>query len=262
MPMQDGQYVTPGWVNGQSPAISAAELTAMGQGIEQGSRLYGISLTAANAAAKTADVGFSGNLAPYYGMVVKILFVYGNTAANPTLNVNGTGAYPILINGQAAGSGAWGADCGALLLFTGNRWHMIGAGTSVGTASTTSYGITKLTDSTSSADTTTAATPNSVRQAYDLADGKASKAVQIGVTLTASGWSGSSAPYTQTVSVSGLTGTSIGRLSLVTYTSAAQRAAAREAMLYVTAQAAGSLTVTADGTKPDTDIPCTVTILG
>ena len=35
MPIQDGKYVTPAWQNGGAPAITAEELTAIGQSIEQ-----------------------------------------------------------------------------------------------------------------------------------------------------------------------------------------------------------------------------------
>ena len=50
---------------------------------------------------------------------------------------------------------------------------VITVGTStVPTATTSAYGITKLTDSTSSTSITTAATPNSVKSAYDLANSK------------------------------------------------------------------------------------------
>ena len=35
MPIQDGKYVTPAWQNGFQPAITAEELTAIGQSIEQ-----------------------------------------------------------------------------------------------------------------------------------------------------------------------------------------------------------------------------------
>lgn len=84
----------------------------------------------------------------------------------------------------------------------------------------------------------------------------------ITATLRASAWTGSAAPYTQTVSVMGLAARSNGTIGLSQSATAAQRAAAREAMLCVTGQASGALTVTADGEKLTVDIPVTVTILG
>ena len=81
------------------------------------------------------------------------------------------------------------------------------------------------------------------------------------VILKTSNWSGTSAPYTQTISVSGLTAAASGDIGLAQTATAEQRAAARAAMLCVTGQAAGTLTITADGDKPTVDIPVTVTIL-
>ena len=97
----------------------------------------------------------------------------------------------------------------------------------------------------------------------DLLDGKqaeyfAPKSTSVNVTLTASGWSGN----TQTVSVSGLGATQNGIIGIATTATQPQREGARAALLSVTAQAAGSLTITADGDKPGVDIPLTVTLMG
>lgn len=53
-------------------------------------------------------------------------------------------------------------------VYDGTYWHML----NTVEASTEYYGMTKLTDSVTSTNTDTAATPNSVKQAYDLANGK------------------------------------------------------------------------------------------
>lgn len=74
-------------------------------------------------------------------------------------------------------------------------------------------------------------------------------------TLLASGWS---AEGTQVLSVSGLTAEQNGMISVSPSATAAQRAAARKANLSVTGQAAGTLTVTADGAVPEIDIPVTI----
>lgn len=84
---------------------------------------------------------------------------------------------------------------------------------------------------------------------------------QVNATLTTAGWSGTS-PFTQTLPVSGLLASQSGDIGLAQSATATQREAARGAMLSVTGQAVGSLTITADGDKPIVDLPVTVTMLG
>lgn len=91
--------------------------------------------------------------------------------------------------------------------------------------------------------------------------GAAAKSTAIAATLTAAGWAGSG-PFTQTLSVTGLAADGNGSIGLAQTATAAQREAARDAMLSVTAQAAGTLTVTADGDKPTVDIPVSVVLIG
>lgn len=93
-------------------------------------------------------------------------------------------------------------------------------------------------------------------------NGKAAKPTALTITLPAAGWTGTAAPYSQTVNVTGLTAGGNGDIGLAQTATAAQRAAARDAMLCVTGQAAGALTTTADGDKPTVNIPVIVTILG
>ncbi len=90
---------------------------------------------------------------------------------------------------------------------------------------------------------------------------KASASVQKSGTLTQSGWS-ANAPYTQTLNVDTLSATSNGDIAIAHGATAAQRKAARRAMMSVTGQEAGKLTITADGEKPGADIPVVVTIIG
>lgn len=79
------------------------------------------------------------------------------------------------------------------------------SGTGYGIGTSSNYGHVKLSDatnSTSAASAGVAASPSAVKAAYDLANGKAARKFYTG-TLSTSGWS-SSAPYTQTVTISGI----------------------------------------------------------
>ncbi len=81
------------------------------------------------------------------------------------------------------------------------------------------------------------------------------------VILSSSGWS-ATAPYTQTLSVDGVTSESNGYVGLSFAATAEQRRVAREGIISVYAQNEDSITVVADGYLPKVDIPVTVVILG
>lgn len=91
---------------------------------------------------------------------------------------------------------------------------------------------------------------------------RAALSTSVSATLTVAGWTGSAAPYTQAVAVAGLGAAQNGYVQIADGTTPAQRAAARYANMTKTAQAAGSITITADGTKPSIDIPITVVLEG
>ena len=116
-------YSTPAWTNNAAPSIDATALTNMGQGIELAQHPYGVCSTASSTAAKTVTIDYSGTLTLFAGLTVRVKFSNANTASNPTLNVNSTGAVSIMTyNTTAAGSGAWAA--GEIVTFTydGTNW--------------------------------------------------------------------------------------------------------------------------------------------
>ena len=87
---------------------------------------YAVCSTAAGTAAKVATIGNKFVLGS--GAMVTVKFTYANTASNPTLNVNGTGAAAIMINGStAAGDEAWAGGETVAFVYDGTSWHLVGA---------------------------------------------------------------------------------------------------------------------------------------
>lgn len=118
-------YSTPAWTNGNSPAINAANLTAMGQGVELAQHPYGVCSTASATAAKSVAVDYSGTLSLFAGLTVRIKFSNGNTAGAPTLNVNSTGSYPIMSQGTTAAT-TWSAGQVITFVYDGTNWLFAG----------------------------------------------------------------------------------------------------------------------------------------
>lgn len=80
------------------------------------------------------------------------------------------------------------------------------------------------------------------------------------VTASASGWSGS--PATQTLTVTGMTADSLYWVGLNSTATYAQRDAARKAVIAPTDQGTNSLTLTCDGATPAVDLPILVFLSG
>lgn len=98
------------------------------------------------------------------GATVLVKFSNTNSAASPTLNVNSTGAKPIVAYGTTAIQAyAWKAGQAVTVVYDGTSWVALVQSW----ATTTYYGITKLSSSTSSTSTTLAATASAVKAAYD-----------------------------------------------------------------------------------------------
>lgn len=84
---------------------------------------YAVCSTAANVAAKTVTLdGFSLSV----GARVIVQFSNANRQANPTLNVSGTGAYPIMWKGANVDATALDASTVYELVYTGESWVIVG----------------------------------------------------------------------------------------------------------------------------------------
>jgi len=82
-------------------------------------------------------------------------------------------------------------------------------------------------------------------------------------TLSASGWVGALAPYTQTVTVTGMKATLKGTVSVLANTATeVQALAASDARIRTAAQGENTVTYTAYGLKPAVDLPVTITWQG
>ena len=88
----------------------------------------------------------------------------------------------------------------------------------------------------------------------------AKKSTVVDTTLSASSWSGSSAPYTYTLSVSGVTATNVNEINFSSSATDAQVEAYQNAMLKDGGQSSGKITLKATGDKPTVDIPITIIV--
>lgn len=122
--------------------------------------------TTVSTAEKIAEIA-AGTFELKEGAAVEVKFKYTNTTTAPTLNVNDTGAKPIKVYGTTAPDiRMWQANAVVRFTYDGENWLMLN-GTK---ASTSYYGVTKLSSSVSSTSTSEAATPSAVNSAYVLAD--------------------------------------------------------------------------------------------
>lgn len=120
--------------------------------------------TCSTAAATVAKVVTCSGFVLETGATIVVKFTNYNTGASATMNVNGTGAKAIKMYGTTAtNTYMWRSGEAVLFVYDGTNWQMVG----MGTATTTYYGLTKLSSSTSSTSTTVAATASAVKAAYD-----------------------------------------------------------------------------------------------
>lgn len=128
-----------------------------------GGLLYGECSTSASTQTKAVTVDSSFVLES--GATVLVKFTNAQTySGQPKLNVNDTGAKGIVSRGTTAGVAyQWLAGEALLFVYDGTNWVDVNGGL----ASTTYYGVTKLSSSTTSTSTAMAATPSAVKAVND-----------------------------------------------------------------------------------------------
>lgn len=144
---------------------------AGGGGSSEGSlTFYGTCATAAATQAKAVVCEEFTSSHLVEGTVLHVKFTYAQTYNGaPTLNVNSTGAKNIRRVGTTnAARYEWVAGEMLTFVYDGTAWVL----TDAGFATTTYYGVTRLSSATNSTSTALAATASAVKAAYDLADGK------------------------------------------------------------------------------------------
>lgn len=208
------------------------------------------------------DVYAVGNGAPYYyyawdvttsawinmgEIKTKGLVVLGNYATVSALEAAVTNPE----RGDAYGVGS--AAPFDVYIWNGSAWvnwgEIEGAPGATFTPSVSSAGVLSWTNN--------ASLPNPDPVNIKGGTGASAYVANVAATLTASGWSGN----TQTVSVADLTGNDDGDVALAPTITAEQITAAADAILLATAQAAGSITITAFGAVPSIDIPIIVRVV-
>ena len=137
---------------------------------------YGICNTQATTKEKVVRVYQANNLSfsLKQGVLVCIKFNYTNTTSTMTLNVNNTGAKNIkLVDDTTITTNYWQPYSYVTFIYDGNYWNIISISNKI--ASTSNYGLTKLSSSISNDSDTVAATSSAVKKAYNLANSALSR---------------------------------------------------------------------------------------
>ena len=94
--------------------------------VQNHSNLYGVCSTAAATAAKEVTIDYSGTLTLFTGLTVHVKFNYANSAENPTLNVNETGAVSIAQYGTTTipKNTTWPGGSVVTFVYDGTSWIM------------------------------------------------------------------------------------------------------------------------------------------
>ena len=164
-----GKGIAVGKVSEQDQLLEIAEdwdISVYGMSLkEYCQRSAGAWYVYCGSAADTADkIGKCDGFELNIGAVIFVRFLYSNKAANPTLNVNDTGAIPLTSYGNTAMLDShW--KTGQCVAFLYNRTNYVSLGSSV--ATTSYYGVTKLCADVDSTSDSIAATAGAVKKAYD-----------------------------------------------------------------------------------------------
>ena len=142
---------------------------------------FGTCNTSSSTSAKVATTT-SGDFVLETGNIVQILFdVKNNYNGTATLSVDGTTAKPIhTVAGDTNAYEHWTAKEVVSFVYDGTAFVML----EKAHASTSNYGVVKLSSATDNTTSSLAATPSAVKKAYDLASGKSTVSVS---PITSSG---------------------------------------------------------------------------
>jgi hypothetical protein len=215
-------------------AVTKADITALGIPGQDTVVTYGAATTTANGLMTATDKVKLNGIAEG-----------ANKYVHPTYPEKGLGLYKIQIdvNGHIKSATAISKSDITALGIPGQDTNTT---YTVGTASYS--GTTKLYAGTGSA-TDGTLTQKAIDANYT---GKSAKA---SVTLSASGWSGTASPYTNTIAVSGVTATNNVEILIPSTVTAAQAESWMSAGILCGSQATNSITLKAYGDKPSIDIP-------
>lgn len=158
-----------GFVNEEEAASAAPVQSVNGNTGDVNTFNFGVCESGAGAQEKTVTINGITTLTE--GLIIHVLFTNENTVSTIQLNVNNLGAYYISTAGiKAPPANYWVKNQIVEFVFHDSRW----IATRGGAASTTEYGITKLSSSTTSTSTTLAATPSAVKAVKDAIPTKVS----------------------------------------------------------------------------------------
>ena len=230
-------------------------ITGLGEIIDNiGTTLTVHSETSTSAAVRAATIPGITSYDDILNIPIYIKAATYGASSSPTLNINGLGVKQITFPNLTGGD----LNLGPLLywvreggiycvVYNGSRFVLLNQ--QVMEATVSYRGVVRLNDDIDSTSITTAATANSVRQAYEKAT-----STLVSATLTAAGWTGSAAPYSQVLSVNGVTATSVNEIIL---SSAPSIIAAN---IQDGGQSANQITLRAYGVKPTVNNPIKIIV--